>query len=116
MVGSVRDRLKFLFSKSAYFFESAEYTRSHAPFPEILIDMSCYHNDELVQESLHLLNRFFTAETSLFHSAVQTQLLLTQQSKEVGVEQLYSATKSYMTALDHLCVFWISKCSVPFGV
>ena len=81
----MRERLKFLFSGSAYFFENSEYTRSSMPFPDILVDISCYHSDELVQESLHLLNRFFSAETSLFHSALQTQLLLTQQSKEVGL-------------------------------
>jgi hypothetical protein len=83
MVGTVRERLKFLFSKSAYFFERSDYLRSSTPFPEILIDMSCYHSEELVQGSLHLLNRLFSAETSLFHSALQTQLLLTDKSKEV---------------------------------
>ena len=46
--------------------------------------MSRYHNDELVQGSLHLLNRFFSSETSLFHSSVQTQLLLTEESKRVS--------------------------------
>lgn len=84
MVSTVRERLKFLFSKTAYFFERSEYLRSATPFPEILIDMSCYHSDDLVQGSLHLLNRFFSAETSLFDSSLQTQLLLTQQSKEVS--------------------------------
>ena len=79
----MRERLKFLFSKSAYFFERSDYLRSSTPFPEILIDMSCYHSEELVQGSLHLLNRLFSAETSLFHSALQTQLLLTDKSKEV---------------------------------
>ena len=47
--------------------------------------MSRYDSDELVQGSLHLLNRYFSAETSLFHSALQTQLLVTKESKEVGV-------------------------------
>ena len=84
MVGTVRERLKFLFSKSAYFFERSEYLRSSMPFPEILIDMTCYDSDELVQGSLHLLNRLFSAEASLFHSALQTQLLLTPKSKEVA--------------------------------
>ena len=78
----VRDRLKVLFSKSAYFFEGSEYAGT--PFTEILIDMSCYHSDEVVQGSLHLLNRYFSAETSLFDSALQTQLLLTEESKEVS--------------------------------
>ena len=84
MVSSVRERLNFLFSKSAYFFERSEYTRTSTLFPDILVDVSCYHSDELVQGSLHLLNRLFSAETSLFHSALQTQLLVTQQSKEVS--------------------------------
>ena len=85
LVNTARERLKFLLSKSAYFFEKSEYTSSNAsPFTEIMVDMSRYDSDELVQGSLHLLNRYFSAETSLFHSAVQTQLLLTKESKEVS--------------------------------
>ena len=48
-----------------------------------MVDMSRYDSDELVQGSLHLLNRYFSAETSLFYSAIQTQLLMTKESKEV---------------------------------
>ena len=82
---SSRERLKAIFANSAYFFEGSEYTRSSAkPFAEILVDLACYHSEELVQGSLHLLNRSFSAEDSLFHSALQTQLLLTEQSKKVS--------------------------------
>ena len=83
MVNTARQRLKFLFSKSAYFFEKSEYTNT--PFPEILIDMSCYDCEKLVQGSLHLLNRYFSVETALFSTALQTQLLVTTESKRVSV-------------------------------
>ena len=73
-----RDRLKFIFSKSAYYFESPS-----KAFPEILLDLSEYESDELVQSSLHLLNRFYSSEVSLFQKAIQTQLLVTDQSKDV---------------------------------
>ena len=86
IVKESRDRLRALFANSAYFFEGSEYIRSSkTPFAEILVDMSCYHSDELVQGSLALLTRYFSAESSLFHSALQTQLLLTEQSKKVGL-------------------------------
>ena len=49
-----------------------------------MVDMSRYDNNELVQGSLHLLNRYFSAETALFHNALQTQLLVTKESKEVS--------------------------------
>lgn len=85
IVKESRDRLRALFTNSAYFFEGTEYVRSSkTPFSEILVDLSCYHSDELVQGSLYLLNRYFSAESSLFHSALQTQLLLTDQSMKVS--------------------------------
>lgn len=83
MVNTARQRLKFLFSKSAYFFERSEYTST--PFSEVLIDMSRYDCEELVQGSLRLLNRYYSAEIGLFHSSLQTQLLLTDESKRVSL-------------------------------
>lgn len=58
LVQTARERLRFIFSQSAYFFEKPEYIHSEAPsFQDILLDLSCYHCDNLVQGSLHLLNR-----------------------------------------------------------
>lgn len=79
-----RERLKFMFSTSAYCFEHSDY--SPKTFPEILLDLSKYECDELVQGSLHLLNRYFSSEISLFSKAIQTQLLVTQQSVKVFEE------------------------------
>ena len=81
---TARDRLKTFFSSSAFFFEKADHIYSTAtPFHEILLDMSRYESDELVQGSLHLLNRCYSSEISLFESALQTQLLLTEESQKV---------------------------------
>ncbi len=97
LVSMARERLKFMFSKSAYFFESPDY--SSKPFPDILLDLSRYDSDELVQGSLHLLNRFFSSEISLFDKAIQTQLLVTQQSKTVfkDIEEQLPILRRYMS-------------------
>ena len=79
-----RERLKFIFSQSAYFFESPNYTSTS--FPDILIDLSRYDSSELVQGSIHLLNRFYSAEVTLFQKAIQTQLLVTEESQTVFTE------------------------------
>ena len=87
MVALAREQLKCIFKKSAYSFESGDLVPGSAitPITEILIDMSRYESDELVQGSLHLLSRLFSSETSLFHSAMQTVLLLTEKSKNVRI-------------------------------
>ena len=79
-----RERLKFIFSQSAYFLESPNYTSTS--FPDILIDLSRYDSSELVQGSIHLLNRFYSAEVTLFQKAIQTQLLVTEESQRVFTE------------------------------
>jgi len=84
MLQLARERLKFIFSQSAYFFESPNYTSTS--FPDILIDLSCYDSNELVQGSMHLLNRFYSAEVTLFQKAIQTQLLVTEESQRVFTE------------------------------
>ena len=78
LINSVRRRLHDLFSESTFLFESGS-----TSFTETLIKLSSCNSDKLVQKSLHLLNRHFSAETHLFQSAVQTQLLLTEESKKV---------------------------------
>ena len=91
---TARHRLKTLFSQSAFFFEKTDYINSKAtPFHKILLDMSRYESDELVEGSLHLLNRCYSSEISLFESAVQTQLLLTKESQNVRTQcTMYSCT------------------------
>ena len=93
MVITVRDRLETLFEESAYDFE--ESGSSGKPFTDVLLDISRYECDELVQGSLHLLNRFFSAELALFDSAVQTQLLCTKESAEVSAST-FSSSVVYM--------------------
>lgn len=87
LVQVARDRLKSIFSESAYFFENPTYTfATHMPFPDILIDLSSYHSNELVQGSMHLLNQFYSAEEMLFQKAIQTKLLVTDESRRVFTE------------------------------
>ena len=40
----------------------------------LLQDLSKYHNDELLHESLHLLGRIYTVEEELFEKATQAQV------------------------------------------
>ena len=53
---------------------------------DILLDLANYDSNALVQDSLHLLNRFYSSEVTLFSKAIQTQLLVTDRSKEVFQE------------------------------
>ena len=83
LVQLARRRLKEIFVQSAYFFEKSEYLNStgNKSFPDILIDLSKYQSDELVLGSMRLLNRFYSAEVTLFQKAIQTQLLVTDESQ-----------------------------------
>ena len=83
-----RDRLKAILFLSAYFFEDPKYLNStgNTSFPEILIDLSKYQSEKLVLGSMHLLNRFYSAEVTLFEKAIQTQLLVTDESRRVFAE------------------------------
>ena len=88
LVQLARRRLKAIFSQSAYFFEKSDYLNStdNRSFPDILIDLSKYQSDKLVLGSMHLLNRFYSAEVTLFEKAIQTQLLVTDESQRVFAE------------------------------
>ena len=88
VVQLARDRLKAILFPSAYFFEDPKYLNStdNKSFPDILIDLSKYQSDKLVLGSLHLLNRFYSAEVTLFEKAIQTQLLVTDESRRVFAE------------------------------
>ena len=81
------ERLQYLFSLSEYYVEKEtcvfDVGRS---FPTLLLDLANYHDDELIQESLHLLNRFYSAEITLFQKAIQTELLVSTESRRVFEE------------------------------
>ena len=80
-----RDRLKYLFSLSEYHIEKDECASAVGRrFPALLLDLANYHDDELIQESLHLLNRFYSAEITLFQKAIQTELIVTDESHTVS--------------------------------
>ena len=82
-----RDRLKAILFLSAYFFEDPKNLNStDKSFPEILIDLSKYQSEKLVLRSMHLLNRFHSAEVTLFEKAIQAQLLVTDESRRVFAE------------------------------
>ncbi|XP_070538210.1 inositol 1,4,5-trisphosphate-gated calcium channel ITPR3-like [Ptychodera flava] len=52
-------------------------------FREIMMDLSNYKYDKMVQESMHLLNRRYSTYFNLFTRAVQAQVLLTEKSVTV---------------------------------
>ena len=91
LIYAARDQLRELFSESKFGFESDSTPDS---FAETLIELSSCNNDKLVQRSLHLLNRHFSAETTLFQRAVQTQLLITKESKEVRFTDSHTIVRS----------------------
>lgn len=66
-------------------------------FTQILLENS--HHDDLVQGSLYLLNRFYSSEANLFSKAIQTQLLVAEDSKKVFREigQLLPTLRRYMS-------------------
>ncbi|XP_065910466.1 inositol 1,4,5-trisphosphate-gated calcium channel ITPR1-like [Dysidea avara] len=68
-------RLETIFSFSSYVSETL--------LPEILLDLANYKSDEILTESLHLLNRYYSSEETLFQKAIQTQLLSNPKSEEV---------------------------------
>ena len=74
--------MQYLFSQSAYTFEKSDSSQER-PLSDILLDLSNYHSDKLVQSSLHLLNRMYSSEITLFEKAVQSQLLVTETSQKV---------------------------------
>ncbi len=84
MRNQARKWLEEVFNESTYL-EHCESSREH-----VKMFLQCASEDVL-RGSLHFLNRLFSIEASLFCKAIQTQLLVTDQSKEVFeyvVEQL----------------------------
>ncbi|XP_065909470.1 inositol 1,4,5-trisphosphate-gated calcium channel ITPR1-like [Dysidea avara] len=95
-------RLKRIFSISFYNCDSA--IENGLTFPQILIDLSQYNNDELLHESLYLLGRFYSAEENLFEKAIQTQLLITPES-----ESVYNKISTLLPTLRHLAAIDVNK-------
>ena len=82
-----RERLGYLFSLTEYYIEQPTCsTNIGHTFPTLLLDLASYDDDQLIQESLHLLNRFYSAEITLFQKAIQTELLVTTNSEQVFEE------------------------------
>ena len=52
-------------------------------FPCILLDIANYEDLDLVQNSLLLLDRYYSSESSIFHKALKSQLLETKQSRDL---------------------------------
>jgi len=77
-VESARKRLSYIFSHCEFNHENHGKT-----FQDILLDLTKYEDDGIVQRALHLLMRMYSAEAILFSKAAQTQLLCTDRSMEV---------------------------------
>ena len=88
LVQLARERLKYIFSRSAYFFEEPNYIfpGTDKSFSDILIDLSKYQSDKLVLGSLSLLNQLYSAEVTLFQKSIQAQLLVTDVSRSIFAE------------------------------
>ena len=55
----------------------------HSQLPHYLLDLANYRYDDLSQESLVLLNRYYSLQSDIFERALQMQLLKTPQSYEL---------------------------------
>ena len=55
----------------------------HDQLAGILLDLSNYKHNVLIQQSLLLLNRFYTTKTDIFKMAFRAQLLVTKESCEL---------------------------------
>ena len=53
---------------------------------EVLKDLSCYENNDLVRQSLRLLTEMHFQDSSLFSHAAHTQLLIAEESLAVSTE------------------------------
>ena len=51
--------------------------------PNILLDIANYEDLDLVQDSLLLLDRYYSIESSMFQKALKSQLLVTKESKSL---------------------------------
>lgn len=64
-----------------------------------MLDLAQYDDEELIQSSLRMLDKFYTLETTLLSSAAQAQLLITETSVILynTIEQrLLSSLRDYL--------------------
>ena len=64
---------------------------------EILIDLSCYENDDIIRQSLKLLTTIHFHDATLFSHAAHTQLLIAEESLLVSKQ-----IQSLLPTLRHL--------------
>ena len=86
VIKAAKQRLEYIAKKSGDTDLS-----NHDQLPKILLDLACYKYNDLIQRSLLLLDRYYTANTDIFQRALQSWLLLTPQSTELynTVEKLF---------------------------
>nr|XP_006825393.1 PREDICTED: inositol 1,4,5-trisphosphate receptor type 1-like [Saccoglossus kowalevskii] len=70
--------LREMFKETAYF-KGDELT-------EILLDLSHYKYDKMIQESMYLLNRRYSAYSNLFNRAVQAQHFSIERALDIDIE------------------------------
>ena len=70
----------------------------------ILLDLAMYENDDLVQDSLQLLNKIFSSELHLFQRAIQAQLLTAEESEKLYrcIENRLHLLRQYLNPKRHL--------------
>ena len=75
IISSAVSRMKFIMHKTD------DLQLSDSPqLPMILLDLANYKHDDLIQHSLLLLDRYYTTQSNVFETALQTHLLKTTQS------------------------------------
>lgn len=82
VIASAKDRLMYITEKRDHEHDST-LRYHHDQLAGILLDLSYYKHDVLIQQSLLLLNRFYTTKTDIFKWAFLTQLLTTKESSEL---------------------------------
>ena len=79
---AARSRLQDVFKQST----DKELDASLQKLTPILLDLANYEDEDLVQGSLQLLDKLYSSELNLFQRALQAQLLITEESKELHAE------------------------------
>ena len=67
--------------------------------PTVLLELCQYPDEELIQSSLQLLDKFYTLQTNLLCRATQTELLVTSNSIQLYKEidaNLLSSLRDYL--------------------
>lgn len=66
--------------------------------PDVLLDLTKYQHDSILQRSLLLLNRHYSTDTEIFNTAAHIHLLLTEESVAVyeAVDIVQSQLRDYL--------------------